>query len=115
MLKVKEVSERLDYFLEGKGEYLTFDPGAKEVVWSQDPERNMQVYNTIEEKVSTLSETGVPKIDLEKLISRDVDAFFETYVEELVQSPIHKELIPADIWQLTNRLYDIAEEELQRK
>lgn len=115
LLKVKEVSERLDYFLEGKGEYLSFDPGAKEVVWSQDPERNMQVYNTIEEKVSTLSETGVPKIDLEKLISRDVDAFFETYVEELVQSPIHKELIPTDIWQLTNRLYNIAEEELQRK
>lgn len=115
LLKVKEVSDRLDYFLDGKGEYLTFDPGEKEVVWSQDPERNMQVYNAIEEKVSELSETGVPKIDLEKLISRDVDAFFETYVEELVQSPMHKELIPPDIWQLTNRLYDIAEKELQRK
>lgn len=115
LLKVKELGDRLDYFLEGKGEYLNFDPGSNEVVWSQDPERNMKVYNDIEEKVATLSETGVEKVDLETLISRDVDAFFATYVEELGQMPFQKELIPADIWQLTNRLYDIAEEELLRK
>ena len=32
LLKVKEVADRPDYFLEGKGDYLTFDPGASEVV-----------------------------------------------------------------------------------
>ncbi|MHC5268074.1 sigma 54-interacting transcriptional regulator [Enterococcus sp. LJL98] len=115
LLKVKELSDRLDYFLDGKGDYLTFDPGEDEVVWSKDPERDMKVYNDIEEKVSSLSETGVARIDLEKLISRDVDAYFETYVEELVQIPVHKELIPLDIWELTNRLYDHAEQELDRK
>lgn len=115
LLKVKELGDRLDYFLDGKGEFLNFDPGSNEVVWSQDPERNMKVYNDIEEKVATLSETGVANIDLESLISRDVDAFFATYVEELGQMPVHKELIPADIWELTNRLYDIAETELARK
>ena len=36
---------------------------------SQDPERNMQVYNDIEEKVTSLSETGVENIDLETLRS----------------------------------------------
>lgn len=115
LLKVKEFGDRLDYFLDGKGEYLNFDPGSNEVVWSQDPERNMKVYNDIEEKVATLSETGVANIDLELLISRDVDAFFATYVEELGQMPVHKDLIPSNIWRLTNRLYDIAEEELERK
>ncbi|MCD5002666.1 sigma 54-interacting transcriptional regulator [Enterococcus saccharolyticus] len=115
LLKVKEMSDRLDRFLEGKGDFLTFEPGASDVVWSHDPERNMQVYNDIEEKVSTLSQTGVENIDLEQLISRDVDAYFETYVEELAQTPVHKNLIPQDIWQLTNNLYDIAEKELDRK
>lgn len=115
LLKVKEAAERLDYFLDGKGDYLTFDPGEEEVVWSQDPERDMRVYNDIEEKVTTLSETGVARIDLENLISRDVDAYFETYVEELVQLPVHKDLIPLEFWELTNRLYDIAERELDRK
>ena len=47
------------------------------------PQRNMQVYNEIEEKVSSLIETGVATIDLENLISKDVDAYFEMYVEEL--------------------------------
>ncbi|WP_207941009.1 transcriptional antiterminator bglG:Sigma-54 factor [Enterococcus sp. DIV2402] len=115
LLKVKEMADRLDRFLEGKGEFLSFEPKEADAVWSHDPERNMQVYNDIEEKVSTLSETGVASVDLEKLISRDVDAYFETYVEELAQAPVQKELIPQELWQLTNRLYDIAEEELDRK
>lgn len=115
LLKVKELADRLDYFLEGKGDYLSFEPGASELVWSQDPERDMKVYNDIEEKVATLSETGVARVDLENLISRDVDAYFETYVEELVQMPVHKDLIPLDIWELTNRLYNIAEKQLDRK
>ncbi len=114
LLKVKEMGDRLDHFLEGKGDFLSFEPGEADVVWSHDPERNMQVYNEIEEKVTTLSETGVASVDLEKLISRDVDAYFETYVKELAQTSAQKELIPPKIWALTNRLYDIAEEELGR-
>lgn len=115
LLKVKEMADRLDRFLEGKGEFLSFDPGEAEVVWSQDPERSMQVYTDIEEKVATLQQTGIEKVDLEELISQDVDAYFENYVEELTQLPVHKDLIRSNIWQLTNRLYDIAEKELDRK
>ena len=36
--------------MDSKSQYLTFEPGFADVVWSQDPERNMQVYNDIEEK-----------------------------------------------------------------
>lgn len=49
-MKIKEVPERLDRFMDSKSQYLTFEPGFADVVWSQDPERNMQVYNDIEEK-----------------------------------------------------------------
>lgn len=115
LLKVKEVSDRLDQFLEGKGEYLSFEPGESEVVWSHDPQRNMQVYNAIEAKVSDLAETGVTTIDLEKLIMKDVDAYFETYVEQLAEHSIHKDLLPPDLWRLTNKLYDTAEKRLDRK
>lgn len=115
LLKVKEHGERLARFLEGTGEILSFEPGEAEVVWSRDPERNMQVYNEIEEKVSNLSKSGVESIDLEKLISADVEAYFETYVEELVQISVPKDLITDELWSLTNRLYDIAEEQLERK
>ncbi|MGX7174323.1 sigma 54-interacting transcriptional regulator [Enterococcus ratti] len=114
LLKIKEVPERLDRFMDSKSQYLTFEPGFADVVWSQDPERNMQVYNDIEEKVLTLSETGVKSVDLETLISKDVDAYFQTYVKELTRSSIPKDLLPDDIWRLTNKLYDIAEKKLDR-
>lgn len=115
LLKMKQMSERLDRFLHGKGDYLCFEPGTSEVVWANDPEQNMQVYNEIEERVSTLQQTGVLPVDLENLISKDVEAYFATYVEELVQSPVQKELIPTKIWQLTNDLYDTAQKKLERR
>ncbi|WP_321385372.1 sigma 54-interacting transcriptional regulator [uncultured Enterococcus sp.] len=114
LLKIKEVADRLDRFVDAKNNYLTFEPGTNEVVWSRDPARDMQVYNEIEEKVSTLSQNDLENVDLEELISTDMDAYFQTYVEELTQSSIHKELLPESIWKLTNRLYDIAEKRLSR-
>src|SRR5699024_5270787 len=54
-------------------------------------------------------------VDLENLISKDVEAYFATYVEELVQSPVQKELIPTKIWQLTNDLYDTAQKKVERR
>lgn len=115
LLKIKELPDRMERFLENKGQFLTFEPGSSEIVWSRDPERNMQVYNKIEEKVTELAKDGLGEVDLEELISKDVDAYFPAYVEELTQSSIHKELIPDNIWSLTNRLYDIAEERLARR
>lgn len=114
LLKVKEIPERMDRFIDRKSNYLSFEPGANEVVWSQDPARDMQVYNEIEEKVAVLSADDLEDVDLEELISQDMNAYFQTYVEELTQNPVHKELLPEPIWNLTNRLYDIAEERLER-
>lgn len=114
LLKIKEISERLDRFVDSKSNYLRFEPGTNEVVWSQDPTRDMQVYNEIEEKVTNLSLKELENADLEQLISTDMDAYFQTYVEELAQNSVHKDLLPEKIWHLTNRLYDLAEKKLDR-
>ena len=53
LLKIKEVPERLDQFVDSKSNYLSFQPGTNKIVWSQDPARDMQVYNEIEEKSLT--------------------------------------------------------------
>ncbi|MCB5953108.1 sigma 54-interacting transcriptional regulator [Enterococcus sp. BWT-B8] len=115
LLKIKEVSDRLDRFVDGKNNYLSFEPGTNEVVWSRDPARDMQVYNEIEKKVASLAGNELENIDLEELISTDMDAYFQTYVKELTQNSIHKELLPESIWKLTNRLYDLAEKRLSRQ
>ena len=44
-----------------------------------------------------------------------MDVYFTTYVEELTQTSVHKELISDHLWDLTNRLYDHAEKALDRK
>lgn len=114
MLKIKEMNERLDHFLEGKGDFLTFEPQDTEVVWTQDLDANMEVYQEIEDKLASLNQVGVNNTDLEKVISKDVDAYFESYVEELAQTSTQRGMIAANIWDLTNHLYDTAEQRLDR-
>ncbi len=113
LLRIKEVPDRLEAFVDNKSQLLTFEPGEEEVVWSQDPTKNMDVYNNIEKKVEEFA-GHQEDIDLESLISKDVDQYFQTYVHELAQSSIHQELIPDRLWQLINRLYDEAQKRLDR-
>lgn len=115
LLKVKELPEGLDRFIDNKSQFLSFEVGEQEVVWWQDPTTNMEVYNNIEAKVEEFSKKPLEDIDLENLISKDVEAYFTTYVEELTQTSVHKELISEHLWSLTNRLYDYAQTVLKRK
>ncbi|MEG0285003.1 MAG: sigma 54-interacting transcriptional regulator [Vagococcus sp.] len=114
LLKIKEVGERTDRFFDSSMSQLTFEPGIDQVVWTQDKTQSMDVYTTIDDKVSSLSELDLEGIDLEKLIENNLNQYFEVYVNELSRNDIHKELIDPKIWQLTDKLYDIAEEKLNR-
>lgn len=114
LLKVKEIGERTDRFFDSSMSHLTFEPGINNVVWTQDKMQNMDVYSTIEDKVSSLSKVDLEDIDLESLIENNLNEYFEVYVNELSRNDIHKDLIDPKIWQLTDRLYDIAEEKLER-
>ncbi|NWO00133.1 sigma 54-interacting transcriptional regulator [Tetragenococcus halophilus] len=114
MLKIKERAERLDHFLEGKGDYLIFEAQDKEVSSAQDSDSNMEVYQEIEEKLASLNQLGVDNTDLEKVVSKDVEAYFANYVKELTQTSTQRGMIASNIWNLTNQLYDIAEKKLER-
>ena len=114
LLKVKEAPERVDRYIDKHSHYLTFDPGSPEIVWSRDPARDMGVYNAIEEKVSSLSPNELQNVNLETLIESDVHQYFENYVDELARNDVHRDLISGDVWYLTDRLYDLAEERLER-
>lgn len=115
LLKIKDVSDRLDRLVDNQSTYLSFEPGSNEITWSQDPTKDMQVYQEIEAKVAALSKGELENINLEQLISSDMDAYFQTYVKELTQNPVHKDLLPDSIWKLTNKLYDSAEKSLDRQ
>ncbi|MBO0477410.1 sigma 54-interacting transcriptional regulator [Vagococcus sp. DIV0080] len=114
LLKVKEIGERADRFFDTSLSHLSFEPGVKHVVWTQDKMQNMDVYSTIEDKVSSLSKVDLETIDLEGLIESNLNEYFEVYVNELSRNDIHKELIDPKIWRLTDCLYDLAEDKLGR-
>ena len=115
LLKIKEIDERTDRFFDNSMSKLTFEPGIKNVVWTHDKTQNMDVYATIEDKVSAMSQVELEDIDLENLIENNLNEYFEVYVNELSRNDIHKELIDPKVWQLTDKLYDIAEEKLERR
>lgn len=115
LLRMKEIPDKLSPLLDNKNLYLTFKPGKQEVVWSQDPTKSMEVYNSITYKLDTLNRENLSDIDLEELISDDVEQYFENYVEELSHTNTYREIIPEDLWQLTNKLYEIASEKLERE
>lgn len=114
LLRIKEVTEKLDRFFDMKLNYLTFDPGMSHVVWQKDDTQSMEVYSTIEEMTS-LSDEKAASVDLEALIDSNFNQYFEVYVDELTRKDIHQELVSKDIWDLTDRLYQVAEEKLNRK
>lgn len=114
LLRINEVQDMLKPFLDKKNLYLTLKPGTEEVVWGQDPNKDMEVYNSITYKLEKLGRENLSEIDLEELISDDVDQYFETYVEELSHTNVYQEIISDDLWQLVNELYDFAAKQLQR-
>ena len=115
LLRVNEVQDMLTPFLDNKNLYLTLKPGTQEVVWGQDPSKDMEVYNSITYKLEKLGRENLSEIDLGELISKDVDKYFETYVEELSHTNVYQEIISDELWQLVNELYDFAAEKLQRE
>lgn len=114
LLKIKEFSDRLDRLVDSHVQYIVFEPGTKEVVWGKDITSAMDVYNEIEKKVEVLSKKELEMIDLEELIANNMDDYFQNYVTELSQHTLHKEFVSEANWKLTNQLYDIAEQKLER-
>lgn len=114
LLKIKEFSGEMDQFIEKNRQYISFEPGALEVVWSQDPSQNMDVYNKINEKVESLSQSELETFDLETLIAQNVEGYFQTYITELTSNDIYQEMTNQKIWELANQLYNLAAEQLGR-
>lgn len=114
LLRLDEVRERVLPLLDNKQLALTLRPGKQEVVWEQDPNQNMEVYDSITYKLEKLSRENLSEIDLGELIAKDVERYFETYIEELSHTNVYREIISDDLWRLVNELYDLAAEKLQR-
>ncbi|MGX7058755.1 sigma 54-interacting transcriptional regulator [Vagococcus humatus] len=119
LLKVKD-SDELMSFSSNTSQFLTFEPGYDEPVWSKDPALDMRVYQVIDEQVAKACHESkqldtLPELNLEKLVTQDVSNYFKTYVTELSKKDIHHDLVKEDYWELANYLLQVAEEKLHRE
>ncbi|WP_192987516.1 sigma 54-interacting transcriptional regulator [Carnobacterium mobile] len=115
LLLVKEAPERLDRLVDRHKSHFSFVPTSQKMAINQDVVSDMTVYNEIEERVDEALKMGaLEEVDLEGFIQKNLTHYFSEYLEQLSLSDIHQELIPADIRNLTEKVYDFAEEHLNR-
>lgn len=116
LLRVKEAPEKMERLIDNKVNDFTYIPVDQKGQSENDLSADMSVYNVIEEKVGEImAEGGIQDIDLEELMATDMTKYFRDYVEKLSMSDAHQDLISSQLRNLTDRLYDVAEERLDRK
>lgn len=115
LLKKKKNMEALERIVDIHEAEIIVDPGTKDKVWSQDTTQNMDVYTNIDEDVLSLGEFEPGNVDLEALMDKNINQYFDVYVDELSRNDIQKDLIEEDIWKLMDALYHVAEVRLGRQ
>ncbi|WP_326716830.1 sigma-54-dependent transcriptional regulator [Vagococcus jeotgali] len=114
LLHIKELPEKFNATMEHFDEEVIYYPGQATVVWRQDVTKDMDVYNTIDDEVTSQNLDGNQPIDLEHLIKKNLNQYFDVYVDELSRNDIHQNLVQAECWEIAEEVYLIAEEKLGR-
>lgn len=118
LLLVKEVPAQMERLIKNREKHFSYTPSSQTPENLKDFVSDMSVYNVIEERVNEALKSQDPlgEIDLEELIQqKDLTKYFNDYVQRLSSmSDVHQELITEKIKNLTDHLYDLAEERLHR-
>ncbi|WP_390894053.1 phospho-sugar glycosidase domain-containing protein [Listeria ivanovii] len=72
------------------------------------------VYHAIQEKADQLMKEGKDQSELEEALYVDVDQYFHDYMVQLPTHQTAKEIIDPAVWELTEKVYAMAEEKLNR-
>ncbi|EDO1184075.1 PRD domain-containing protein [Listeria innocua] len=73
------------------------------------------VYHAIQEKADQLMKEGKDQSELEEALYVDVDQYFHDYMVQLPTHQTAKEIIAPAVWELTEKVYAMAEGKLNRK
>lgn len=115
LLLVKEAPERLNQLVDRNKSHFSYVPTSQKTAINKNVESDMSVYNEIEERVEEALKTGsLKEVELEGFIQKNLPHYFNDYLEKLTLSDIHQELVPIDIREMTEKLYDFAEQKLDR-
>ncbi|HHP9935385.1 TPA: sigma-54-dependent transcriptional regulator, partial [Listeria monocytogenes] len=112
LLHLKDEPEKLNRLIDVNKAIFKFVDTSDEFVETEDVH---DVYHAIQEKADQLMKEGKDQSELEEALYVDVDQYFHNYMVQLPTHQTAKEIIAPAVWELTEKVYAMAEEKLNRK
>ncbi|EAV9835071.1 sigma-54-dependent transcriptional regulator [Listeria monocytogenes] len=112
LLHLKDEPEKLNRLIDVNKTIFKFVDTSDEFVETEDVH---DVYHAIQEKADQLMKEGKDQSELEEALYVDVDQYFHDYMVQLPTHQTAKEIIAPAVWELTEKVYAMAEEKLNRK
>lgn len=112
LLHLKDEPEKLNRLIDLNKAIFKFVDTSDEFVETEDVH---DVYHAIQEKADQLMKEGKDQSELEEALYVDVDQYFHNYMVQLPTHQTAKEIIAPAVWELTEKVYAMAEEKLNRK
>ncbi|MBF2493584.1 sigma 54-interacting transcriptional regulator [Listeria welshimeri] len=114
LLHLKDEPEKLNRLIDVNKTIFKFVDTSDATI-EIDAEDVHDVYHAIQEKADQLMKEGKDQSELEEALYVDVDQYFHDYMVQLPTHQTAKEIIAPAVWELTGKVYAMAEEKLNRK
>ncbi|WP_275695623.1 sigma-54-dependent transcriptional regulator [Ferdinandcohnia quinoae] len=111
LLDVKEYRDKMDRIIDADQEIFTFVD--REASDGKSDIDDMDFYQHIETKLKILNKEGKTIKEIQTELLSDVDQYFNEYIDQLPQIGFD-EMVDVQIWNLTDKIYKYAEQELNR-
>lgn len=113
LLHLKDEPEKMNRLIDvNKTIFKFYDTSEANDIAIEDVD---DVYQAIQTKADQLMKEGKDQSELEEALYMDVDQYFHEYMGQLPTQQSAKEIISPEIWQLTDQVYALAEQRLERK
>ncbi|KGL46180.1 sigma-54-dependent transcriptional regulator [Listeria sp. SHR_NRA_18] len=113
LLHLKDEPEKMNRLIDvNKTIFKFYDTSEASDIAIEDVD---DVYQAIQTKADQLMKEGKDQSELEEALYMDVDQYFHEYMGQLPTQQSAKEIISPEIWQLTDQVYALAEQRLERK
>ncbi|MBC1604868.1 sigma 54-interacting transcriptional regulator [Listeria rocourtiae] len=113
LLHLKDEPEKMNRLIDvNKTIFKFYDTSEANDIAIEDVD---DVYQAIQTKADQLMKEGKDQSELEEALHMDVDQYFHEYMGQLPTQQSAKEIISPAIWQLTDQVYALAEQRLERK
>lgn len=115
LMHLKDRRKEIEKLLKDSEEVFQFKSQKNKLLPSETGE---EFYEVIEKKLETLKESGLSNQEINKIVNLDIDSYFKKYIDDLsidFQDNEIASIVSQEILELTKKLLEYAEQQLNRK